>query len=61
MAFSGTTEDLENELICIIKIIQQEFIKRKENERFVNIIISSLFDSELNDITEQFMKKNKVK
>lgn len=60
LAYSGTSEDLEDELLCIIKIIQQEFIKRNENERFVNNIITLLFDSELNEFTKEYMKKNKV-
>ena len=60
LTFSGTSNDLEDELLCIIKIIQQEFMKRNENERFVNNIISSLFDSELNEVTKEYMKKNKV-
>lgn len=60
LAFSGTSEDLEDETICIIKIIQQEFIKRNQNERFTNNIISSLFDEELNEATKEYMNKNKV-
>lgn len=60
MAYSWTSNDLEDELLCIIKIIQQEFVKRNENERFVNNIISSLFDKELNEATKEYMKKNKV-
>ena len=61
MNYSGSPEDLKDEVICIIKIIQQEFISRNKNERFIWDIVESLFDDELDSIAKEFMKENKVK
>ena len=61
MRYSGNPEDLKNEVICIIKIIQQEFIMRNKNERFIWDIIESLFDDELDSLTKEIMKIVKVK
>lgn len=61
MRYSGNPEDLKNEVICIIKIIQQEFIRRNKNEIFIWDIIESLFDDELDSLTKEIMKIVKVK